>query len=79
MYQDKIAGIVNDAYIDDFGYGIRYFYNCNGFWVSMGEDIGGETLLESEITFREKAKIIIQRAEEKSVCANFTTTGLNMK
>ncbi|MFK8265108.1 Type 1 glutamine amidotransferase-like domain-containing protein [Capnocytophaga cynodegmi] len=73
VYQDKIAGIVNDAYIDDFGYGIRYFYNCNGFWVSMGEDIGGETLLESEITFREKAKIIIQRAEEKSVCEKSQT------
>ena len=73
VYQDKIAGIVNDAYVNDFGYGIRYFYNCNGFWVSMGEDIGGETLLESEITFREKAKIIIQRAEEKSVCKKSQT------
>jgi hypothetical protein len=34
----------------------------------MGEDIGGDTVFESEITFREKAEIIIKRAEEKLDC-----------
>lgn len=34
----------NDAYINSFGYGVWYFYNSNGIWKSMGEDIGGSTL-----------------------------------
>lgn len=68
IYKNKIAGIVNDAYLNSFGYGIRYFYNCNGTWTSMGEDIGGETVFESEITFREKAETIIKNAEEKLNC-----------
>ncbi|MDH6303859.1 peptidase E [Parabacteroides sp. PF5-5] len=65
LYNNKIAGVVNDAYLDSFGYGLWYFYNHNGVWTSIGEDIGGETVLESEVTFREKAEIIIKRAEEK--------------
>lgn len=64
----QIAGVVNDAYSDSFGYGMWYFYNCDGVWKNMGEDIGGQTLLESEITFREKAEIIIKSAEEKLIC-----------
>ena len=36
----------------------------------MGEDIGGETLLECEITFREKAQTIIKRAKEKFNMSN---------
>ncbi|HNY44571.1 MAG TPA: peptidase E [Bacteroidales bacterium] len=68
IYQNKIVGIVNDAYLDSFGYGIWYFYNCNGIWKSMGEDIGGKTIFESEIKFREKAEIIIKQAEEKLNC-----------
>ena len=63
LYDDRLAGVVNDAY-DDF-YGLWYFYNNNGTWESIGEDIGGETMFESEITFREKAKIMIERAEKK--------------
>jgi len=47
------------------GYGLGYLYNCDGVWKSIGEDIGGATLFESEITFREKAKIIIERAEKQ--------------
>lgn len=63
---NKIAGIVNDAYLNERGfYGLWYFYNHDGTWISMGEDIGGETLLECEITFREKAPVIIKNAEEK--------------
>ena len=68
IYNDKIAGVVNSAYLDSFGYAMWYFYNCDGTWKSMGEDIGGKTLVESEITFREKAEIIIKRAEEKLNC-----------
>lgn len=67
-YDNKIAGVVNDAYLDSFGYGLWYFYNCNGVWTSMGEDIGGKTVFESEITFRERAEIISKRAEEKLNC-----------
>jgi peptidase E len=68
IYKDKIAGVVNDANLSSYGYGMWYFYNCNGIWTSMGEDIGGATVFESEITFREKAEIIIKRAEEKLNC-----------
>lgn len=65
IYENKIAGVTNDAYLDSFGYGVWYFYNCNGTWKSMGEDIGGKTVFDSEITFREKAKTIIDQAEKK--------------
>lgn len=68
IYKNKIAGVVNNAYLDSFGYGMWYFYNCNGIWTSMGEDIGGKTIFESEITFREKAEAIIKKAEEKLNC-----------
>lgn len=68
VYNDKLAGVVNDAYLDDWGYGLWYFYNCDGVWMNMGEDIGGKTVLESEITFREKAERIISRAKEKLNC-----------
>ncbi|MDR2118844.1 MAG: peptidase E [Tannerellaceae bacterium] len=67
-HKNQLAGVVNDAYLNSFGYGVWYFYNCNGEWVSMGEDIGGETIFESEITFREKAEIIMKKAEEKLNC-----------
>lgn len=65
IYNDELVGVVNDAYLDSFGYAIWYFYKHDGTWTSMGEDIGGTNLLESEITFREKAKIIIKQAEER--------------
>lgn len=68
IYKNEIAGIVNNAYLDSFGYGMWYFYNCNGIWISMGEDIGGKTIFESEIKFREKAEVIIKQAEEKLNC-----------
>jgi len=45
-----------------------YFYNCDGVWISCGEDIGGETVIESEITFREKSKIIIENTEKQNNC-----------
>ena len=62
IYKNKIAGVVNDKYLDSMGvYGLWYFYNHNGVWENSGEDIGGETVLESEITFREKAKVILSK------------------
>ena len=70
-YNDQIAGIVNDTYLNSMGlYSLWYFYNHKGTWTSMGEDIGGETLLECEITFREKAQTIIKRAKEKFNMSN---------
>ncbi len=65
-YDNKIAGVVNDAYLNSFGYGMWYFYNSDGNWISMGEDIGGATVFESEITFREKAEKIILQAISKN-------------
>lgn len=63
VYDNKLAGIVNNAYRDF--YGLWYFYNNNGVWESLGEDIGGKTIVESEITFREKAKIMVEKATNK--------------
>lgn len=63
VYGNKLAGIVNNAY-EDY-YGLWYFYNNDGVWESLGEDIGGETIFESEITFREKAKIMNEQAKKK--------------
>lgn len=54
IYNDVFAGVVNRMY-DDY-YGLWYFYKENGKWLNAGEDMGGDTILESEITFREKAK-----------------------
>ncbi|MCI1785291.1 MAG: peptidase E [Bacteroidales bacterium] len=68
VYKNKLAGVVNNAYLDSFGYGMWYFYNCNGTWTSMGEDIGGKTIFESEIKFRERAATIIGQAEKKLNC-----------
>lgn len=65
IYKNMLAGVVNDTYLDSFGYGMWYFYNNNGTWVSMGEDIGGKTVFESELTFREKAEVILKSATEK--------------
>jgi peptidase E len=55
IYNNYVAGIIN-KFNPDY-YGLWYFYNEDGKWMSAGEDIGGATMLESEITFREKAKI----------------------
>jgi hypothetical protein len=32
--------------------------------LSAGEDIGGDTVFEAEITFREKAKIILEKIKK---------------
>ena len=61
VFNDEIAGVVNDKYLDSMGvYAVWYFYNRNGAWENAGEDFGGGTVLESEISFREKAKRILR-------------------
>ena len=60
MYNDILAGIASKH--EDF-YGLWYFYKENGKWLSAGEDIGGNTILETEITFREKAKIHLAKIQ----------------
>lgn len=67
LFNDEIAGVVNDQYLDSMGvYSVWYFYNRNGVWENAGEDFGGGTVLESEIAFREKAERILrsQRGRE---------------
>lgn len=63
VYDDKVAGVVNDANKETFGYTIWYFCNINGTWYSMGEDMGGHTPTEYEIAFREKAPSILNRVK----------------
>lgn len=65
LFDNKLAGVVNDAYLESLGYAMWYFYNKDGKWISMGEDIGGSTIIESEITFMEKAQLIINAAKNK--------------
>lgn len=52
VYENKIAAVVNNMYNDFFG--VWYFYNEGGKWLSAGEDYGGETFFEAKISFREK-------------------------
>lgn len=62
IYHDSIAAVINK--ISDNFYGLWNFYKENGNWVSAGEDMGGETIYESEITFREKAKMHIEKVRK---------------
>lgn len=59
VYNDSVAGIINKMY-PDF-YGVWYFYKENGRWMSAGEDFGGETVFEAEISFREKASMHLDK------------------
>ena len=63
IYKNQFSAVINNPHKGY--YSIWYFYNENGKWKSAGEDIGGDTLLEAEITFREKAKMIIKKAQNK--------------
>jgi len=62
IYHDSIAAVINKT--GENFYGLWNFYRENGKWVSAGEDMGGETVLESEITFREKAKMHIEKVRK---------------
>ena len=62
IYHDSIAAVINK--ISENFYGLWNFYRENGKWVSAGEDLGGETIIESEITFREKAKMHIEKVKK---------------
>lgn len=65
LTHNDLTAVVHNAYIDLLGgYGIYFLYNDGEKWQSMGEDLGS-TIAESEITFREKAAIILQQAKEK--------------
>ena len=52
----KLATVISNA--GEY-YSLFYFHNEDGVWKGCGEDIGGDTLLESEIVFREKAKLFL--------------------
>ena len=62
IYKDSIAAVINK--MSENFYGLWNFYHENGKWWSAGEDMGGETIYESEITFREKAKMYIARVRK---------------
>lgn len=62
IYNDSVAGVVTKMY-DDF-YSIWYFYNENGRWLSAGEDVGGQTAYEAEISFRENADIHLDKVRK---------------
>ncbi|WP_165045200.1 peptidase E [Dysgonomonas sp. ZJ709] len=61
IYNDSLAAVISKI-SDDF-YGIWYFYKEGGKWLSAGEDMGGETIIETEISFREKAAVHLNRIE----------------
>jgi len=63
LYEGKLFGVLNDFY-KDFD-GLWYLYKHDGKWETIGEDIGGESLFESEVVFRENAKIRIENGEKK--------------
>ena len=62
IYNDSVAGVISEVY-ENF-YGLWIFYNENNKWLSAGEDIGGETKYEAEITFREKAKMHMEKVQK---------------
>jgi peptidase E len=62
IYNDSIAGVIN-KYNDEF-YSLWYFSHEDGKWLSSGEDVGGDTVFEAEITFREKVKIIAEKIKK---------------
>lgn len=62
IYNNVIAGVINKT-SDDY-YGLWFFYKEDGEWKNAGEDIGGETIYESELTFCEKIKLHSKKLEE---------------
>lgn len=62
IYNNRVAGVINKMY-DDF-YGLWFFCYEDGRWLSAGEDYGGETPLDAEITFREKAATYISETHK---------------
>lgn len=55
-YADRVAAVLTQA--PDY-YGLWYFYREGGQWRCAGEDLGGDTSTEAEITFRERAKSLL--------------------
>lgn len=54
LYDNRVAGVVNKMY--EGVVGVWYFYNEGGKWLSAGEDFGGSTPFEAQISFREKVR-----------------------
>jgi len=63
LYKDELLCVVNDFYKDV--YALWYFYKHDGVWKTIGEDFGGKTLFECEISFRERAKMMIKNGKKK--------------
>lgn len=61
IYNDSLAGVISKAGDDLFG--LWFFYKENNEWRSAGEDIGGSTIHEAEITFREKADMHLKKIQ----------------
>lgn len=59
-HDNLVAGIV--SYSDNWGYIIRYLVKENEEWKNAGEDIGGESIQDAEISFREKALVILKKS-----------------
>ena len=64
VYKDSVAGVINKVSDDYFG--LWFFYKENGKWLSAGEDVGGATVFASEITFREKAKMHLEKVRKST-------------
>lgn len=62
IYQDSLAAVVNKREYDF--YCVSLFYKHDDTWYSAGEDLG-DTPVEAEISFRERAKIHMDRLNKK--------------
>lgn len=62
IYEDSLAAVINKREYDF--YCVSLFYKHNDVWHSSGEDIG-DTPVEAEISFRERAKMHMGRLNEK--------------
>ena len=62
IYQDTLAAVINKREYDF--YCISLFYKQNNIWIPVGEDIG-DTSFQSEISFRERAKMHSNRLKVK--------------
>lgn len=54
LYDNRVAAVVNKMY--EGVVGVWYFYSEGGKWLSAGEDFGGSTPFEAQISFREKVR-----------------------
>lgn len=62
IYKDALAAVINKREYDF--YCISLFYKQNNIWIPVGEDIG-DTPFQSEISFRERARMHSNRLDTK--------------